>query len=633
MAGVADASGDMDRALESATSGARGTAGVLSGPLASAAESAGRVLQNATRMIIDFTKRLMRYALYGLAAVTAAITLFSRQATLDFASYQQGVTNAVTVTGLMGEAFDEAQRALFDFGLEVSLQSAKLPTEIAEAFYGLGSAGLDVAQTMDAARGVIALGEGTMADMGTTTELTLTAMKGFELAVGQTDRIVNALAATISNSMMTVERLAVAFPHAAATAHGFGLSLELTSAALGTLANAGLRAEMTGTGLRSMLAKLSDVSKKGEEVLQKYGLRLEQLDVTSHGFLKVLGLLQRAQMSQTDITKLFGIEAANAAAILIRAGVPALEAFIQKISNTNRAFEMQERQLETLQGRWAIFKSTLQMLRIELAERVGPSMTEWLGKIQEKIEGMLKTQEFKDFKEAIGRVLEVILTKAEGIIEVDLPRWLETATTWLQTLTGTEDSLESWGDAFDRAMIKAELSTLRFVRQLMRWATLAAILGILIPGVRGKAGAAALGGLVGGVAVNRWIADAEKRLRAAEADIAATKTATKGKGQVVVGGELALSEMYAKNQRDAERRLRESVQRRQTREAEIWGPLQQQPRPATAFGYGATHRTMELTVRGDSDVIAELRKDPVKWRQFMDAVKAASQSLEYQPTG
>lgn len=425
-------------------------AGVMGRVFTGAVNLASRAVQAAVRPVQMLGSALLRYGKYAALGAAAAFTLFARQATIDFAQYDQAVVNAITVTGLMGDAFDEARRAIFGFGLEVSLASAKMPTEIAQAFYALGSAGLDVAQQMDSARGVIALGEATMADMGQTTELVVSAMKAFGLRASDTDRIVNALAATISSSQMRIDRLAESLPYAAATAHGFNVPLERTLALLATLVDRGLQASMAGTGLRAVFAQLTDVSDKAAAALGKYGLGVADVNIAQRGLMPVLASLQKAQMTQADLFAIFGVRAANAANILLNAGVPAIEAFTEKITGTNRAYEMQERMLDTLLGQWMVFKSTVQFLRIEFARRMVPALRRGNEALRQFVASLIDMGVARRFGRIVRSAIDGIIDRGERLFrEVDISKWLQRAYNWglkaWDVLTGIGRTLWDWG--------------------------------------------------------------------------------------------------------------------------------------------------------------------------------------------
>lgn len=351
------------------------------------AEAAGRGMMNAGQRILR-----------GMAQIAGA-------GVQKFAEFDQAIQNSVTVTGLAGDAFDDATEQLSEFALTVSRMSAKTPAEIGNAFYALGSAGFTVEQQMEATTGVVALAEATMAEVPFTAELVTSSMKAFGLEAVDTNRIVNALAAGISSSRLTMERLGYALPYVAATAKGFGVSLEETTATLGTLVDRGLEASMAGTGLRQVFAQLAKVTGPMEDLLRKYGLSTEDVSLKSHHLFDVLQTLQDAMSDVSaaermeDVMTAFGVRAGTTAAILIEQGAPALRSFTAEITDTNRAMEMQERQLDTLGGQWTILGSTVGETGIRLTKDAAEPLKEFVELLQETLVALLDAGDVA----AIGR--------------------------------------------------------------------------------------------------------------------------------------------------------------------------------------------------------------------------------------
>jgi len=305
-----------------------------------------------------------------------------------FADYNQAITNAGTATGLMGAELDKAKAELTEFGLAISRHLALLPKEIATGFYGLASAGLSVNEVMKASPGILTLAEGTMNDIASTTELVVGAVKSFQLGFTQTNRVVNAFAASIGASMLNMQRLAVSFPYVAASAANLGIPLEQIIATLGVVVDRGIDASMAGSGLRMVFQHLLNPTNEARKALAKYGLTAEDVNIATKGFLPVLARLQAANISLADAYKIFEARAANAFQVLMSAGVPAISALERKITGTNRAFEMQEQQISTAQGVWNILKSTISELSIRFGQALAPAFktaAQWLQKMTEYV--------------------------------------------------------------------------------------------------------------------------------------------------------------------------------------------------------------------------------------------------------
>ncbi len=387
-----------------------------------------KTFRGATDRVIGSLRTLAFVGTASFAALTAGATALGIKATRAFSDYEQGIINATSLSGLLGDEFEISKKKLFDFGLELSRMSAKTAPEVASAFYSLRSAGLSLNEVFAASRPVIVLAEGTMADMGMTAELVTSTIAAFGLEWSKATDVVNVFAAGISETHLNMERLSIAMPAVSAMARQMSVSLEETVAALGILKSSGLDASMAGTALRNVMMRLSSANTQGMKVLAKYGLTAKDVNIQTHGLTEVMKRLQRANISTADSIRIFEQRAFAAAAILKRSANDILPNLIKKITGTNRAFEMQAQQLSSLAGLWAILKSSLTIVGTQLVAGVSPA----LKAVTESITGMLnafaQSGEAKKFGEVIGAFI-VTLTNAlapanvEEFINTTLPEW------------------------------------------------------------------------------------------------------------------------------------------------------------------------------------------------------------------
>lgn len=383
--GVANTLGQLGDHISTIFRTVAGAVNAVVSPIINAGKAIVRFSTNLVGKAIDKLKQFAKW----IAIVGAVLAEeFARRSINSFADYEQAITNATSVTGLMGAELESAKKQLFDFGLAMARTSSMMPSEIADAFYSLASAGFSVTETMAAAPGVMALAEGTLADMQLTAELTSSTLRAFNLPATQMNRVVNVLAATIGKSRANMERLAGAMPYVSAASFQLGVSMEQTSAAIGVLLNRGMEASTAGTSLRMMFTQLMAVTSEGKEVLKKYGLSLDDVNVKERGLVPVLKTLRSAGVDFADTTKLVGIRAANAALIL-KDNTDELERVTAAVSGTNYAFSMQEQQMNTVQRAWAVVKSTLQEVEIRFAKRLEPAVRFVTARLQAFLEALI----------------------------------------------------------------------------------------------------------------------------------------------------------------------------------------------------------------------------------------------------
>jgi TP901 family phage tail tape measure protein len=273
--------------------------------------------------------------------------------------------------------FVQMEAAARNFALATTFSAG----QVANAFYSLASAGLNVKQTLQAATGVILLAQATMTDLGEASDLTASTMAQFNLQASESYRVSNLFVAATNTSLATVNKLSFALRQVGPIAAQSNLSLEQTVGILDKLFDAGLRGEQAGTALRNTLARLSNPVGAGSEVLRAYGIK--QLD--DNGQIKdriqLLKELAAVKPSQSSLTTIVGIEGAAAMNILLKSltvstkdSTTALEQHINKITNTNDAYRQAAMQMNTLDGSMTQMSNNFNELRIIAGQQLTPVM-------------------------------------------------------------------------------------------------------------------------------------------------------------------------------------------------------------------------------------------------------------------
>ncbi len=539
MARVQKEAQGMSRAFATmGTSGQRALAGlsVAAGALGQAWQRARWLVTSALSAIWRLMRRVLirglQIAAGAMAAFTAAVVMSVR----SFGAYEQQIANAASVTGLMGAELQQAKAALYEFGIKVASESTYTVGQVAQAFYDLNSAGLSVQQSMAATRGVVALAEATLSDLHISTELITRALNIFGLQAKESAAVANTFAAAISASPLTMDRLSEAFSYAAPVAAGFGMTIEETTAAIMALAKGGIVGSRAGTSLRGMLAELSTQGDRGQKILSKYGLTMEDLSVEIHGFAGVIERLRRAQMSTNDIMEVFGRRAGPAALLWIKGGSEELEKMREQVTGTNMAFQLQKLQMDTLAGAWKVFRSAVSGAVTDIGKGLGPALQELLQRLTAVVQRLQETGALKAIGQAIGTLFQPlgewlaqhgenvgawILEQKQRVLELadrgreaitrwlsELNEWIEKAKQWFADLKAR---FEEWVQSGGWANLKRDLGEIADLlkRVAQHWKAIAAIgvgahvfgpmIGQMAGGILGQLGGRLLGGGLGAV--------------------------------------------------------------------------------------------------------------------------------------
>jgi len=314
----------------------------------------------------------MHTSMSGIATRLSRISMVAKIALAGFATaaivtgarFEQSMANVASVAG----ATDQELLQLSNTARFWGKQTAFSANEAADAMYSLASAGMNNIQIQNAVGGVLKFAGATATGLGEAAEQTVQALKMFEFQADQTERVVNIFAAGISASSLTAERLADSMGYVGGTAKAVGMSIEETVGALANLHNAGLMGMRAGTGLKNILAIISENGPKLSRVLG--GMSLE-----TNSLADIMGHLSARGTTANEIFDIFGRETAPAVLAMMTAGKAGMDAMTTAVTGTNKAAEMYDKQMATIQNRMKIFKSAIQENMIAAYDALKPAIS------------------------------------------------------------------------------------------------------------------------------------------------------------------------------------------------------------------------------------------------------------------
>ena len=265
------------------------------------------------------------------AGLTGLVNAFKKSINIA-KEFEQGNANLASVLGKtkdeIGALTEDAKRlgAATSFS---ATQVSRLQTEFAKL-------GFNEQEILNATEATLNLAAATGSDLGNAAAIAGATLGGFGLGAEETQRVVDVMAKSFSTSALDLEKFKESMKLAAPAARAVGVSVEETTALLGTLSNAGISGSNAGTALRGSFINLN-----------KAGLTLQE------GLDKV----KNSQDKLGTATKLVGKLAATSFLILAE-GTETTKALTLGLNNAGGAAEkMAKEQLNTLQGRITILGS------------------------------------------------------------------------------------------------------------------------------------------------------------------------------------------------------------------------------------------------------------------------------------
>jgi len=197
----------------------------------------------------------------------------------------------------------------------MAVQFGRSPEEVAGAMSELAKAGLDAEGVMKSISPILAVAAADNMELARAVEVAVSTMAQFGMTTNDFGTIADKLQATANASTTSVDSIGEALSYVGPKAQEAGQSFDDVAAAIATLADAGLRGSLGGTGLARVIESIANE----EEKLAGLGVSTRDAAGGMRPFIDVLEDLGKktANMSNVDkirlFTDIFEIRGANAA--------------------------------------------------------------------------------------------------------------------------------------------------------------------------------------------------------------------------------------------------------------------------------------------------------------------------------
>lgn len=353
------------------------------GSIGAAAETAGRALT------LGVTAPLM-------TAAGAAI-----QTGMQFDASMSNVYGLMSSLNLSQAQMD----ALRDTAREMGATTKFSASEAADAMGYMALAGWDDAQVIAGIPGVLNLAAAANMDLAKASDIVTDTMTPFGMAAERAGEAADVFAYAQANSNTTVEGLGEAMKYAAPTADAFGMTLQDTAAAMGVLANAGIKGSQGGTTLNAMLRDMKNNAKNGAIAIGKTKVALTNADGSYRSYAAIIRDIDKATSSMTASQRdaalgaIFGDESLKGILATLKQGPDALDAMTEGMYACGGAAEdMAATMGDNLKGDLAILESGAQDMAIALSDWLMPAargvvqgITDMIGKFNALDDGTKNT--------------------------------------------------------------------------------------------------------------------------------------------------------------------------------------------------------------------------------------------------
>jgi len=326
-------------------------------------KSATEGLETIRMKVADIGKQML------LALGGGSLLAFSKDVLQVTRDFQDGMARVRAVTN----ASAEDMKMMTDEARKMGRETIYHATDAAKAMENLARGGFDATEATTALSRTLQLAQANTISLDEASDLMIRTMRGFALPISEEEMVHanDVLSKTAASSATNVIELGEALKNAAPFGHALNQSVEEVNAALGVLADVGVRGADAGTALRMVILGLSSPTAKQQKVFKEFGIEINQQSLETEGLTKTLQRLKDSGI----------MEASNSAELLAnvfgRRCTPQVMALVgnidrlgEKLGTLNEAQGTTERMFEqsysnvsqsifSLSSAWESFKISL----------------------------------------------------------------------------------------------------------------------------------------------------------------------------------------------------------------------------------------------------------------------------------
>ena len=345
----------------------------------------------------------------GAIAATTALVAFSKIAKTVTEQVKKGVEvykgyefEMAKVKAITG-ASDSEFRKLNKTAQELGRSTFFTAQQVASLQLNFSKLGFTSAEVLKVQESALLTATATGEDLARTATVIGSTIRGFGLDAGEGSRVADVMAASFTQSALTLEKFQTSMTKVSSVASLLGFDLEETTAIMGVLTDAGIEASIAGTSLRNIFLKLGDPS---SDLAKSIGFTVN----SSEDMVREFRRMRDEGVNVEKMLKIVDVRQVQAIANMVK--------HIDKIEQQTKAYrnssgaakEMADIIQNSLQGMVLKFESALDGLRIVLVEKIAPALLSI-------IDG------FSKFFNAIAEATE---TKLSETLEKDRLKLIET---------------------------------------------------------------------------------------------------------------------------------------------------------------------------------------------------------------
>lgn len=330
------------------------------------------------------------------AALLAGFTLSTKKA-IDFESQMNTTKSLLADTIPNAKELSATTEKLGESSKNWAKQYGISTASINEGMQEIIKKGFDANQTIEAMPAILDASKASGEDFNTVMNATTNILQQFGLSTQDTERVTNSLTFVANKTAAGFADMGAAMEYVGPVAKNVGMDLEETAAAVGLLSNNGIAGEKAGTALRGALTRLLKPSEQNAEAMEKLGFSAEEFRSGAIKLPDILDRIKKNTEGMTDAQKsaliatAFGTEAQTAMNILVDQGGDALRNLANETKGaTTYTKDLANELSKSSKNGVERFKSSLEVLQINIGQKLLPLLTPTIEKVNQFIDWLSK---------------------------------------------------------------------------------------------------------------------------------------------------------------------------------------------------------------------------------------------------
>lgn len=380
--------------------------------------SAGKSSGKLSGMAVAWGTFIGNLALDALKEAAGAIKDFAGGVAELGIGFDSSMSN---VQALSGATSQELQK-LTDTARQAGKTTVFSAQESADALSYMALAGWDTNQMVSGLPSVLNLAAAAQMDLAEASDIVTDNVTAFGLSAKDSSHFADVMAYAMAHSNTDVSMLGESYKNVASTAASMGFSVEDVTAALMTMANAGVKGGEAGNGLNAIMTRLATNTKGSADELEKYGIHIYDSEGKMSSLSDILiqtstiwdGLTQK---EQANLAKMIAGQNQYSKFQTVMAGLS------DKARETGQSFEDYTEQLKNCDG------AASDMSKVMNDNLAGDLKT--LNSVTEDFKLTLYNLESGEMRNIVQRVSGDLIPAFEALV------------------TGADDASDQIGNAFD----------------------------------------------------------------------------------------------------------------------------------------------------------------------------------------